>query len=94
MKTSAIPLTTIALALAGLLFSATASAGADCKPAPRHEWLSEAAMKDQILKAGYKIDKFKISGDCYEIYGKDTDGRKVEIYFDPTDGHIVKERRN
>ena len=51
-------------------------------------------MNDRILKDGYKIDKFKVSGQCYEIYGQDSKGNEVEIYFDPTDGSIVKRRSN
>ena len=38
---------------------------------------------------GYKIDKFKIDGNCYEIYGSE-DGKKVEIYFDTKTLDIVK----
>ena len=29
-------------------------------------------------------------GNCYEIYGFDKDGKKVEIYFDPVSGKPVK----
>jgi hypothetical protein len=49
-------------------------------------------MKARILKDGYVIDTFKVSGQCYEIHGKDAKGDQVEIYFDPTDGRIVKQR--
>lgn len=41
-------------------------------------------MKQKVLKAGYTIKEFKVSGSCYEIYGKDARGNNVEIYFDPT----------
>ena len=45
------------------------------------------ALKEQ----GYKINKFKVTkGNCYEIYGLDKDGRKVEIYHDPVSGKAVK----
>jgi hypothetical protein len=39
---------------------------------------------------GYKISKFKTPGTCYEIYGKDKEGKKVELYFNPVDATIVK----
>jgi len=39
---------------------------------------------------GYKIDKFKIDGNCYEIYGSNKDGKKVEIYFDTKTLAVVK----
>ena len=67
-------------------------AAPQCTDAPRVKWMSEAAMKQKVLDQGYAIDIFKVSGNCYEIYGKNRDGKKVEIYFDPTDGRIVKQR--
>jgi hypothetical protein len=29
-------------------------------------------------------------GNCYEIYGKNKQGQKVEVYFNPVDGKVVK----
>lgn len=83
---------TAPLFIAAALLSAAAVAGPECTKAPQGEWMPEAKMKQQILDQGYTIKVFKISGSCYEIYGKDKDGKNVEIYFDPTDGHIVKQR--
>ena len=67
-----------------------AFAGANCKANPKAEWLSEADAKAKIEAAGYKIDKFKIDGNCYEIYGSNKDGKKVEIYFDTRTLDVVK----
>lgn len=79
--------------LAGLtLLPGALLAAPKCTDAPRGQWMAEAAMKQKILAQGYTIDVFKISGSCYEIYGKTREGKKVEIYFDPTDGRIVKQR--
>lgn len=80
------------LFLAAALLSATAFAAPQCTTAPQSEWMSEAAMKQKVLDQGYTIKVFKVTGSCYEIYGKDKNGKNVEIYFDPTDGHIVKQR--
>jgi hypothetical protein len=85
-------LITVSLAAVAALGSLSAIAAPECTKAPRSQWMPEAAMKARILKDGYVIDKFKVSGQCYEIYGKDAKGNKVEIYFDPTDGRIVKQR--
>lgn len=87
-------LATLALAGTAALLSFGALAGPKCTDAPRDKWLPEQQMKDMILRDGYIIDKFKVSGQCYEIYGQDKDGNDVEIYFDPTDGSIVKRRGN
>ena len=49
----------------------------------------------ELVDQGYTIDKFKVTdGNCYEIYGEDKGGVKVEIYFNPVDGEAVEEYRN
>ncbi|TAL92399.1 MAG: PepSY domain-containing protein, partial [Rhodanobacter sp.] len=63
-----------------------------CNTALRAQWLTEAAMKQQVLDQGYTFKVFQVTGNCYEIYGKDKAGKNVEIYFDPTDGRIVKKK--
>ncbi|MEZ5566076.1 MAG: PepSY domain-containing protein [Gammaproteobacteria bacterium] len=83
---------TAPLVVATTLLSAAAFAAPDCTKAPQDQWMPEATMKQKILDQGYTIKVFKVSGNCYEIYGKDKDGKNVEIYFDPTDGRIVKQR--
>lgn len=86
------PAIVLSLAVVAAVGSLPAIAGPKCTDAPRSQWLPEATMQARILKAGYTIDKFKVSGQCYEIYGLDKAGNRVEIYFDPTDGRIVKQR--
>ena len=85
--------TTLAVAGTAALFSLGAFAAPVCTKAPQSQWMPQQALKDRLVKEGYTIDKFLVSGTCYEIYGKDKAGKMVEIYFDPTDGHIVKQRR-
>lgn len=84
-----IPLFTAAL----LLISANAFAGPTCTDGRAPNWIPEDQMKQQILDDGYKIKLFKVtSGGCYEIYGWDQQQRKVEIYFHPVSGDIVKQK--
>lgn len=46
------------------------------------------------LEQTYKIKLFKTTGgNCYEIYGWDKAGKKVEIYFNPVTGE-KSERKN
>ncbi len=85
-------LITAPLFLAAALLSVAATAAPQCTTAPRAQWLAEAAMKQKVLDQGYTIKVFQVTGNCYEIYGKDKAGKNVEIYFDPTDGHIVKQK--
>jgi hypothetical protein len=81
----------IALAAAMVAIVPTAAfAGANCKANPKAEWMSEADAQAKLVAQGYKIDKFKIDGNCYEIYGSNKDGKKVEIYFDTKTLDVVK----
>lgn len=72
------------LALTAAMLTATgAMAGPTCT-APKDQWMKEADFKTKIEAQGYTIKTFKVSGGkCYEIYGFDKAGKKVEIYFDP-----------
>ena len=74
----------------GLLSTTAALASPDCTKEPQSKWLSEAAMKERVAKLGYKVNVFKISGNCYEIYGWTKDGAKAEVYFNPVTGEVVK----
>ena len=48
-------------------------------------------MKEKIATMGYHdIKVFKTGGNCYEIYGRDAQGHKAEVYFNPDDGSIVE----
>jgi hypothetical protein len=77
-----------AVALAALTQSSFASA--PCAEHPKAEWMSEDAMKAKVASLGYKTKTFKVSGDCYEIYGWTKDGKKAEVYFDTKTGAVVK----
>lgn len=77
-------------ALCVLSFSAIAAP--ECTPEPKEKWMSESDMKARIVSEGYTIKRFLTTGSCYEIYGKDKQGKNVEIYFNPVDGKIVKQR--
>ena len=72
------------------LFSTQALASADCPAYPKEEWAAENTLKEALDAEGYTIKKFKIDGNCYEIYGLNKEGKKVEIYFDMKTLAIIK----
>lgn len=80
------------LALALLGTAATVHAKKDCTTEPKSKWMSEADFRTKVEAEGYKIKKFKQPGTCYEIYGTNKEGKKVEIYFNPVDGSISKDK--
>jgi len=81
---------TMILATALMAYAGGAFAGADCPKYPKNEWMPEADAKSKIEAQGYKIGKFKVDGNCYEIYGTNKEGKKVEIYFDAKNLSVVK----
>jgi hypothetical protein len=74
---------------ASAAFSAWASP--QCTMEPESKWLSEDAMKAKVTAAGNAIEVFKkTKGGCYEVYGRDSKGKRVEIYYNPVSGDIVE----
>jgi hypothetical protein len=76
--------------ISALMLSSFAFAKKTCTDQPKEKWMTEEAFKKMVTDQGYKISKFKQPGSCYEIYGTDKDGKKVEIYFNPVDGSVSK----
>ncbi|MGE3975111.1 MAG: PepSY domain-containing protein [Bdellovibrionales bacterium] len=63
-----------------------------CTTEPKEKWQDEKAFEQSLKDKGYRIKKFKVTNtSCYEIYGWDKDGKKVEIYYNPVTGDTVKE---
>lgn len=78
-----------------MMTSISAFAGPECTKEPKAKWQDEKKFQEKLVADGYKIKKFKVtSGNCYEIYGWNKEGKKVEIYFSPVDGSKVKEEIN
>ena len=78
------------LIAAFLGISSVAEASPQCTAEPETKWLSEAAIRDKVVAAGNVIDVFKkTKGSCYEVYGRDPSGKRIEIYYNPVNGDIV-----
>jgi hypothetical protein len=81
----------VLIAMVVLLSGGMAHAKKSCTDQPKEKWMSEADFKKNVEERGYKIRKFKQPGSCYEIYGTNKAGDKVEVYFNPVDATVVKE---
>lgn len=80
------------LALALSTLSVPSLADTDCTRSDRSTWMPESQFREQMKRQGVQITKFRITpGNCYEIYGFDDEGRKLEIYYDPVDARPVAE---
>lgn len=84
---------TLFLSVALFATSNTVFAEPHCTDAQKDTWMKEADFKTKVEQEGYKIKKFKVTkGNCYEIYGKDSAGKNIEIYYNPVDGVVVKSK--
>ena len=82
---------TILSILALPLLTLSAHADPQCTEVPKAQWKSEQEFQNKVKAEGYKIKKFKVTRtSCYEIYGWDRAGKKVEIYYNPVTFEPVK----
>ncbi|MBS1156844.1 MAG: hypothetical protein H6R07_2768 [Proteobacteria bacterium] len=80
------------VSIVATLTATSALAGPACN-APKDKWMKESDFKSRIEAQGYQIKTFKVSkGQCYEIYGFDKAGKKVEIYFDPITAAVLESK--
>ncbi|WP_336367578.1 PepSY domain-containing protein [Marinobacter sp. C2H3] len=72
--------------------SGVALADPQCTTADKSTWQNADTFRQSLEDQGYKIKKFNVTDtNCYEIYGWQKDGKRVEIYYNPVDGKPVKE---
>lgn len=81
----------LAATLSSAAFAAMAS-DPTCTTEDSSKWKDKEQFQQDLKAQGYEIKKFKVtSTNCYELYGKNAEGQKVEIYFNPVDGSVVKQ---
>ncbi|MDX1818380.1 MAG: PepSY domain-containing protein [Marinobacter sp.] len=72
--------------------SGMALAEPECTSAPKSSWKDQDMFRQSLEEQGYKIKRFEVTDtNCYEIYGWQKDGKRVEIYYNPVNGKPVKE---
>ncbi|XZG69002.1 PepSY domain-containing protein [Chitinibacteraceae bacterium HSL-7] len=79
----------VAVLMSGV--AAGAFAGAACTKHPKDQWMSQADARAKVEQQGYKIKKFKVDGQCYELYGWNKEGKRAEVYFDTKTLDVVKQ---
>lgn len=88
MKTTVMSATIIA-AFAATLAAGAAQASDKCAT-PQAEWQPKESLQQKLEGDGWKIKKIKVDDGCYEVYGTDAQGKRMEIYFDPKSFAVVK----
>ncbi len=86
----------LALSTAAMIVPQLASATGryTCEATERANWLSEADLTTQLEASGWSVRRMKEDGGCWEVYGTDPEGRRVEGYFHPVTGaaQLVSQR--
>ena len=62
---------------------ASATGLATCESGPRSGWQPAEKLEKQLTDQGWKVRRIKEDGGCYEVYGLDDKGQRVEAFFHP-----------
>jgi hypothetical protein len=82
----------VAALLAALGFPAAVFAfDTHCPVYPIAEWIKEPDARAQIEAQGYRIAKFEIDDNCYEVDAYNKDGRQVELHYDTKTLAVVRQ---
>jgi hypothetical protein len=73
----------LAAAALGVTAPALATGKMKCDAGPQSGWKSQAVLQQTLKKQGWQVRKSKVDGGCYEVYGTDPQGNRVEAYFHP-----------
>lgn len=80
------------LALSIALLSVPALADDDCD-APVERWQSRDAVRQMAAQRGWQVQRLKIDDGCYELRGRDAEGREFKAKLDPETLQVVKMKR-
>ena len=56
---------------------------ATCDSGPREAWQPQAKLEKMLSERGWRINRVKEDGGCYEVYAINENGQRVEAYFHP-----------
>jgi len=71
------------LAFASVTLSAVAVRAEDDCYVPMADWQPRAAVAQLAEDNGWTVRRIKIDDGCYEIRGRDAEGRRIEVKINP-----------
>lgn len=71
--------------LAGLLAGGNgfATGLATCDSGPKETWQPQEKLEKMLVAKGWRVNRVKEDGGCYEVYAINEKGQRVEAYFHP-----------
>jgi hypothetical protein len=67
------------------------AAAEDLCHVPEAEWQPKETLQKKLESDGWVVKTIKVDEGCYEVYGKDAAGKRMETYFDPKSFQVMKE---
>ena len=93
MRSTHWPCSTAGMALALLVVAGQpAWAGKKCD-APPETWQARSAVAALAERQGWQIDRLKVDDGCYEIKGRDAQGRRIKAKIDPASLQVIAVKR-
>lgn len=80
---------TILTVVAGLSAGQAAFAKEDCF-VPMADWQPRDAVARMAEANGWTVQRIKIDDGCYEIYGRDAEGRSIEVTLHPETLDVIE----
>lgn len=72
-----------AVVASALLVMAGMSVASSVCNVDKESWMSEPDFKQALKRQGYLVKTVRINNGCYEMYGLDPLGRRIQKHFDP-----------
>jgi len=63
--------------------TAHATGVATCESGAKESWQSQEKLTAMLKQKGWEVRRIKVDGNCYEVYGMNEKGERVEAYFHP-----------
>ena len=63
--------------------AANATGVATCDSGAKDSWQSQEKLTAMLKQKGWEVRRIKVDGNCYEVYGMNEKGERVEAYFHP-----------
>jgi hypothetical protein len=76
----------LVFALIGSATAAQATGIYTCETVAQDKWLTKAELTEKLTVQGWKVNRMKPDGGCWEVYGTTPEGLRVEGYFHPATG--------
>ena len=73
----------VPLAFCLAVSTAWADGEGKCPAIPKEEWKPPAELIRKLTEDGWKVRRVESTPKCYEVYGVDPQGKRVEAFFNP-----------